>query len=359
MFGSNVLEIAIGLVFVYLILSLLCSAINEMIASVFALRSKLLEKWIRRFLADDSLSKSILGHRLIKGLASSDKRGPSYIPARSFSLALFDTVMEAGKGKVKQAVVPESGEIKEGNPDNTKDAQRFAGEMFDKLEAGIEQYPQDSFNGVLRSMLNTARAETDSLDKGLEKARLAVEKWYDDSMERLSGWYKRWTRLIILILALILTVGINADTIMITDTLSRDSALRAAVVAVAIETSEKTLPTGIDSTLAMITESLEALKAQPDTSPTDSTLAPKLGEDIVGGKSGSSKINLLDTRLDELILPIGWGADRKPIDWFLKILGLLCTVLAVSLGAPFWFDMLNKLVNLRASGKKVEPEKEK
>ena len=47
---------------------------------------------------------------------------------------------------------------------------------------------------------------------------------------------------------------------------------------------------------------------------------------------------------------LGWGYIAA-----VKIVGILLTTIAVSLGAPFWFDMLNKLVNLRSTG--VKPKK--
>ena len=62
-------------------------------------------------------------------------------------------------------------------------------------------------------------------------------------------------------------------------------------------------------------------------------------------------------------VPIGWTMDRSalPADlgqWTIKIAGLLITALAASMGAPFWFDLVNKLVNLRSAGK-VPPKSEK
>ncbi len=67
--------------------------------------------------------------------------------------------------------------------------------------------------------------------------------------------------------------------------------------------------------------------------------------------------------IDELRLPLGWEAWLEPENyssydantWLLKVMGLLLTIVAVSLGAPFWFDVLNRLVNLRMSGAKPKP----
>jgi hypothetical protein len=72
-------------------------------------------------------------------------------------------------------------------------------------------------------------------------------------------------------------------------------------------------------------------------------------------------------RLASLSVPLGWSADDKDpravphdaLGWTLKVLGLLLTALGVSLGAPFWFDVLNKLSVVRATvkpGEKAGPD---
>ncbi len=100
MFGSNILEVAIGLVFVYFLLSLLCSTINEqVIARFFALRAKTLEEGLNNMLPGpqgSDLVNKLYKHPLIKGLsqnaASNNPRKPSYIPADTFAHALMDVV---------------------------------------------------------------------------------------------------------------------------------------------------------------------------------------------------------------------------------------------------------------------------
>jgi hypothetical protein len=103
MFGSQILEVAIGIVFVYLMLSLICSAFNELIARMSALRSGTLETGIRNLLSGKSpsgreLTDIFYEHHLIRGLYKQGwfdkllgrKGRPSYIPSRTFALALFD-----------------------------------------------------------------------------------------------------------------------------------------------------------------------------------------------------------------------------------------------------------------------------
>ena len=117
MFGSNVLEVAIGVVFVYLLMSLICSTINEqVIARFFALRSKTLEDGIKTMLNDPQgagLAKEFYNHSLIQGLA---KQGvfdtlrrkvskPSYISSHTFALAIQE-VVAAYKYKINPNAIP-------------------------------------------------------------------------------------------------------------------------------------------------------------------------------------------------------------------------------------------------------------
>ena len=94
MFGSQVLDVIVGLVFVYLLLSIICTAANEMIASLFALRARNLARGIANLLADrriKGLDELFYDHPLIKSLYQG-KRIPSYVPSRTFALAFLDGI---------------------------------------------------------------------------------------------------------------------------------------------------------------------------------------------------------------------------------------------------------------------------
>lgn len=303
MFGSALLEIFIGLAFLYLLLAVVCSALSEWIARIFAMRSNNLEAGIRNLLEDPELVERVYQHPLLKSFYRQGwfdklrkrRGGPSYIPSRAFALALLDI-----------AAPPDP-------KDRPKD---FEGVRHAVAKCNLLN---DKMKKALLVLIDEAAGD-------LKKARENIENWFDDTMNRVSGWYKRKAQLIVLLLALVLSVALNADTITITNSLSSDSTLRAAVVAAAEETA-KTPPTESKTPLTRITE--------------------------------------LRGELEHLGLPIGWlkASDdyvdprEVPTDaqgWFYKILGLLLTTIAVSLGAPFWFDLLNKLVNLRGTGKESD-----
>jgi hypothetical protein len=270
MFGSYVLDIAIGLVFVYMLLSLLCSTFNEqVIARFFSLRAKTLEDGINNmFDGQAALTEQVYNYPFIEGLSqktrSGKRRNPSYIPSRIFAEAVMASdVVQAYKA----------------NPDT-------------------ENSPIPK---ALALLIQKANADP-------QKELASIEQWFDDTMDRVSGWYRRNVQLIIFILGLIIVVGLNIDTIAIITNLSNDTVIRAGLVS-AVQGSAASSTHADLPTLQKVFEQI-----QP----------------VIGWSTSS--------------LPTNWSS------WILKIVGLLATTFAVSLGAPFWFDLLNKFVSFRSSG---------
>jgi hypothetical protein len=302
MLGSQILEVAIGLVFVYTLLSLLCSQIMELVARTLAMRAQTLEDGIRNMLRDPSgvgLAGELYRHPLITGLSPKNEgwallgRGgkPSYLSSRQFVLALFDLV------------APAQGE-------RSKD--------FSEVRTAVANIQNAEARQALLTLIDAA-------GDNLEQARKNVESWFTEAMNRVSGWYKRKAQIIILGLALGFSAGLNADSLLLANTLWRDSTLRAAVVAAAEQSAQTPLPPDTDGTFTRIGE--------------------------------------LQVELQRLDLPLGWSTQagdprQVPADlrsWMAKIAGLLLTALALSLGAPFWFGVLNKLVQLRSTGRPEGP----
>ncbi|MGZ3628336.1 MAG: hypothetical protein ACXVDN_11775 [Ktedonobacteraceae bacterium] len=271
MFGSYILDIAIGLVFVYMLLSLLCSTINEqVITRILSLRAKTLEAGIQSMLDGNAdLTKEVYANSLIQGLSqtthSGKTRNPSYIPSNIFAQAVLalDVVQTyTNKSDKQNSLIP----------------------------------------SALALLIQKANGDP-------KKELDYIEQWYDDTMDRVSGWYKRNVQLIIFILGFIIVVGLNVDTIAIITNISNDSIIRAGLVS-AVQGSA--------------------------SSPSQIGELPKLQQAF------------------EQIQPvIGWSASTLPTNfwgWVLKIVGLLATLFAISLGAPFWFDLLNKFISFRSSG---------
>jgi hypothetical protein len=313
MFGSEILDVAVGIIFVFILVSVICSAIREGIEAFVKTRSAHLEHAIRELLQDRNgvgLAKSLYEHPFIYGLFHGEYKPsggktpsmwtlggelPSYIPARSFAMTLMDI---AARGPVTDAV------------------------------SGDPESPPVSIESMRRNILNLQNppvqrillAALDSAEGNLDKVRENIEAWFNSAMDRISGRYKRSTHRTLFVIGLLLAILMNINTITIAEYLYRNDAVRAAIVA----------------------------KASAAAGNTDMTYETAKKD------------------LNDLSLPIGWdlkweemGTDRVTLDDVTRnSLGWLLTALAATLGAPFWFDVLNKVMVIRSTVKPHEKSPE-
>lgn len=287
---NAMVDVALGLILMYLVLSLVCTAVNEFIAGVFKLRAAKLRQGITKLIDNDQLLAAFNGHGLVAGTRAALKgRDPSYISGRTFAAALLDSL----------------------DPDKPLLS-------LEDVRKAAERLPSSNIKDAILGAF-TERVQT------LEGLRDNVAAWFDDTMDRLSGAYKRWLQLISLAIGLAIAVGLNADSWTVAAALWSDAALRGQVAAAAGEIAKSA---GTDSGAAAV---------------------DKLGDNI----------DALRRKLHPL--PIGWTdeAGRADHEWYgnwggrvSKVLGWLFTAFAVMLGAPFWFDLLSRFVQLRSSGEK-------
>lgn len=336
MFGLQILDVVIGLFFGYLVLSLGVTAANELLAAWFRRRAWMLRKGVHNLLGDDQLARQLYGHPLIRGLGQG-RRGPSYIPSRTFAMALLDIVAPRTNG---------------------------ARRLPSREEA---RRPLDQ---TLALLWDEAGGDAD-------KFRQHVETWFTDSMERVSGWYKRRTQIFLLIWAAVLTVGTNSDTIVIARALWRDTALRQAVVASAERyVAEQARPAPAPADAVPVGDAPPPPPLPPDqqadvdfevaTTRYEAAMADLAELQLPIGWEEPSTPALEDGDSDEPSLrlvrddatddwpgaiwaPGGWGRWMRALDQHL--LGWLLTILAVSLGAPFWFDTLSRIISIRSAGR--------
>ena len=294
MFNSNILDVAVGLVFVFLLLSLISSAANELIETFWRKRAAFLEKGIKELVGGKDkvtteFMQKIYDHGLINSLyvgtyLDPKKILPTYIPARNFALAILDLWKSS-----------------EGSP----------GELPPNVQKAMAAFQK------------VAEAKARTVQEKVELMQRDVENWYNSSMDRVSGWYKRRTQIIVLILGVLITVLVNADCIQIAKRLSTDGNMRQAAARLA---EKQTVP-------------------------------PSTGQSDPQATLNQMKQNL--TELDGIGLPLGWSPRPRTLaeawggitsHW----IGWLITALAISLGAPFWFDMLNKIMVVRSTVKPAE-----
>lgn len=183
------------------------------------------------------------------------------------------------------------------------------------------------------------------------RARHNIEAWFESAMDRVGGWYKQSAQRILLVLGIVVAVLFNVDTLQIATQLGRSADLRKSLADAASQVVETKRFNGVP----LDTSEGDVKIAQADLKKfaTDVTQLNQLGLPI-GFACMSPTSVMADTTKLRGVLRDCWGkATEKSGGWWLiKIIGWLITGLAVALGAPFWFDLLNKLVNLRGSGPK-------
>jgi hypothetical protein len=313
--GLEVLDVAIGLVVLFFLLSTALAAMNEAISNVLGWRAKTLDDALRNLLGDDKARRSLLSwfgfigrpeaeqtatykegepvitplwaHWRMKALVRDPKSPqrrrsrPSYLPPRAFSLALAETLA--------------AGAPKKPSPGATDD------EIFAAVQSMSDKLPPQLQDIVDKATVNAK----DKVEK-LDTFRAQVEHLFDDTMERASGWYKRKVQVVLALLATLVVIGLNVDTVHVATKLWNEPALRQSLAAQASQIEEPT----------------SAREARQE--------------------------------LESLRLPVGWGANAP--DNFLKsIPGWLIAIAALNLGAPFWFDLLSRLARLRGSGLQERP----
>jgi hypothetical protein len=180
---------------------------------------------------------------------------------------------------------------------------------------------------ALGNLVGNAKIYAADSEKAIALARTNVETWFNDTMDRASGWYKRNRQIGAFVIALVFAALINVDSINIATHLWREPTLRQAVAA---QAEQYKLPVVGDSGQA-------------------TSQGPQDVEDL------ETTFGELQQSLQKLNLPIGW--KQRPQGWgILSTLGgLIITAGAATLGAPFWFDILQKLIGIRSAGKVPEP----
>ncbi|MGD2110567.1 MAG: hypothetical protein PVI86_14400 [Phycisphaerae bacterium] len=329
MFDTPIIDVAIGLFFVYAVLSLISTAIGESIAGLFRFRANNLKRGITRLLQEDPqtsflketflqivepfcwprtddtpLVREFYKHPLLHGLMRNTKK-PSYIPPRTFARVLLDL-------------------------NSVRDAVKYWNE-----DKGHDDDPNPA-NKVLKALNAMDVHATHVTDKALER----IETWFNDAMDRASGWYTRKVQFFVAFIALGVTIAANADTFTMAEILWRDPATRTVIAAMAERISKEQENGQADPTRAELAD-LRGRMESAGLLGWPERPAEKNGQNETG-------ITARDPRL--------WPDTR----WagFRRVLGWLLTAVAVSLGAPFWFDLLNRFIRIRSAGAKLTTESE-
>ncbi|HZP05652.1 MAG TPA: hypothetical protein VFB43_12195 [Terracidiphilus sp.] len=337
MFGSDILDIVIGMVFVFLLLSLICSGLNEFLEALVKNRARDLERGIRELIGDpenatnfvDKIYNHGLVNSLFKGCYSSDKKRnlPSYIPATNFALAVIDLVKNPPATGLKL-------------PDNVKKAYS----IFETQAAGDEA-----------------------------KLQANLEDWFNTGMDRVSGWYRRRAQWILIALGLIVAIAINADALQIARVLSNDASLRKGLVAMAQARASQPLTPAVQTAAPPANNTVASNGTSagdpPATAPVSAMPATlqtgQAGQTAPTLATSADQVQQTVAAIESIGLPVGWKpAKLEPGEnaWKHAVfaapgaikehgIGWLLTAIAASMGAPFWFDLVGKIVSVRSTMK--------
>lgn len=308
MFGS--IDILIGLIVVFLSVSMAVSALTEFISHRMNMRPEQLKKALLGMLdgaksdgAEIPKNHWFFDQTLLHSMADWGNQFPSYLDRKTFGEALLMAIDKDYASKKGDALVA-------------------------ALEAKLADMPINA--GVKQLLVSYARqSEGDAL-----RFQALAASWFDRVMDRATGWYKRNTATIGVVLAVVIVFAGNIDTLAIAGALRNSDTLRASMVALAAPLAAQAPQL---AAVAPADPAAAAVQSKQDAEQRATDLKDKYKSMQTAG------------------LPLGWAGDTtEKSAWITKFLGLLITVCAATLGAPFWFDMLSRVTNIRSAGPKPQ-----
>ena len=423
MFDSAIIEVIVGMIFVFSLLSILVTQVNTLITNILNTRAKHLKHGLSQMITDPIMLAKFMSHPLIgivppetrampeqaisaqtaETVSAKEPTKVNWIPATLFSQALLDIVSaETANNLYKPLYDAVTRSLTGADEARAREmVRRLQGSSItlDELRVYFETLPAPARQTLTMTLDRTQRAQTaltaddansklipllegirhiqdpvfqKALDtllataRSVEEAAAKLEFWFNTRMEQLSEAYKRNIQYLSLLIGLLLALLINADSLHIARTLWEDPAVRTAISAAAQASVQSGQAANILQETQNQQDSIQGIpdpSADPSTgqqpTPTNADLADEVRRTI--------------NQLLQLRLPIGWEltavedcftpqADtdlcsnprnfwsfipsNNP-DWFglllRKIAGYIITIVAVAQGAPFWFDLLNRV----------------
>lgn len=382
MFNNAAIDVCLGLIFIFLLYSLLATIIQEIFAQWFSLRARNLIKTIRRMLEDEKTParkwsvqsvfidfwvglknyflpfkgypflEAFYNYPLIKYLG--ENRGnsrPSYISPGNFS----ETVIQLFRGD---------------SFDHTLNPMALVRDSLAKNKIGSFSVSEETLR-YIKTLYVDANGDID-------KFKANLESWFQCVMNRSTGWYKRQTQTLLFLTGLAVAIGFNIDTIAITKILIKNKTVREQIANMAIAKADSygkiiSADTAKGVLLVKTAGAADDAKTKANLKLLENDAASV--QSILGLGYGAKRIDTAcqadaSAYLQKLSKQKTVTTDEVKIlqakvsgcmvvdqsglqgNWFSMLIGWVITALAISLGAPFWFDLLNKIVSLRGTGTK-------
>lgn len=433
MFDTSILEVTIGLVFIFSLLSIMVTQINSFISNILNLRARHLKDALSRLIKDPQLRAKMLAHPLVnlviptlepaapvapqtaKAVTQATSETSNYqltdvtyvapatfveafigtllmqadedlymplqiaadaLPSSEYKTTLrgqiYDLETKFSHAKldaIRQTINAAPEDIKPGllsalaQTDEAYQRICYESEDLVPLLAGVRRISDDAFRQAIEAILITA----DTLDD----ARKKLENWFDGGMKRASDTFKNNMSWISFGVAFFVALLLNIDTFHIGRVLWEDPDLRLQVANIARTyepPADVIAPETPDETIEP--EATPEPILIPEEEPTTEEILQETADDV-------EAITMTLEDLLSLNLPIGW--EFSPVteeqvaasaalgqsspysnprniwvflpgnspSWFsaliIKFIGILATAIAGAQGAPFWFDLLNKI----------------
>ena len=372
-----VVDITLGLVFIYLILSLLASEIQEIIATLLQWRAKHLRTSIELLLSGGSesgksdiinaiqLVQKLYNDPLINTLnhqakgkiekhfqkitKNPDKRilekqsGPSYLPSETFATTLLDTLKipqlinhvkhpsEESKTNLHM-ILASYKELKKCINDPTSASYTKIQEIYGEIDQKFidfvnNELPDEVPNNLIKSLsviAQRSRIKIGDLTEEANQFKNEVETWFDRSMDRASGVYKRNAKGVAILIGISVAFLTNTDTFHLVKRLSEDSVIRSTIT----QSASQRIDYINDEAARRNIEKLLGNASIP-----------------IGWQNINQQFELLDTAKSNRVY-------IRISQVFKLICGWIVSGFAIAMGAPFWFDILNKVINVRNAGPK-------
>ena len=421
---QGIIQVAIGLIFVYSLISILVTTVNTVITNVFKWRAKHLKTALESLITDPEVQAQFLSHPLID-IVKAEMVKPSEVDSTTSAQTVAQDVRQSGVNTAVTWIDPKAfaqvlssilaekagfelygplllavdtlpeGPAKLhlldlvyslqntgiGIPELKAEILKLAPEYQTPLLAGLKpiedrsaaaRLSSDDGSRLLPVLDGLRRVNDDAFRRALkvilasaksvDEAQTNLESWFNQRMDQLSDSYKRNITYLTLGIGLVLTVLLNADSLQMARALWDDPALRETAVAIAqqaVANGQIPQPTPIPG------------EATPEPGAQNEPNAQAISD---AAQQVAASLN----ELTSLNLPIGWeytvieggckpqedkpapvecasmrniwllNPDNNP-DWFglivRKLIGMVVTIIAIGQGAPFWFDLIRRLVN--------------
>ncbi len=230
--------------------------------------------------------------------------------------------------------------------------------MLDKLTEGVAAISVISpeLNQTLSALFFNLEEFAADKEKQIAAARGNLEGWFNSSMDRVSGVFKRYSQLVAVLLGVSMSLFLNVDTISIAQYLWREPAVRQILVTQAsnYQPPEGQTDTNPQQTVQQLTQQFGSLSLPVGW---DIEMYGNKLQAFGGLAMYNSNCQLFPHNNQYFGIPLLGSniciTQQRSVDAtniLLKLFGILITAGATAQGAPFWFDVLKRFVNLRGTG---------